>query len=187
MTPTELEIRSEDLSGTRRNNRYPNMKNATAELKKHEKLIRNLAGRFSKMGVGVEDLAQEGRMALLQALEDWDSTRSALWTYARRRVLGVMIDAVTKETEHHVASSLEFDDDGEVLIPAPGLAVDEACAFSRAFEGLSDHEQELLRLYIVDDLSFDAIEAKLGVDDATIKRRYHAACAKVRAQMGVAA
>jgi DNA-directed RNA polymerase specialized sigma subunit len=63
----------------------------------HDPRIRGLAARF--VGNDVDDLAQVGRLAFLEAARAWQTKPhvAQLWTYARRAVLGAMIDYVTKD------------------------------------------------------------------------------------------
>lgn len=179
----------EDVSGIGVNTRYPIMKNGAAEITKCEALIGNLARCFTSAGRDlVQDLMQEGRLALVEYSTTWDPSISTLWTYANRRVFGAMLDAFARERPHGVdRSAFPIDEDGEIDIPdSPGLSADDSADLANALDALTEIERDLIRLYVVEDLTFEQIETKLGVDDATIKRRYRDACQKVRSQLEAA-
>lgn len=70
--------------------------NADAIVAEHMDRVRDLARRFHRNER--DDLVQEGLLALLRAAERWEPERGILlWTYASRRVLGAMTDAIRRK------------------------------------------------------------------------------------------
>jgi len=68
-------------------------------VKKHAQAIRYMALPFASLrGSPLEDLIQEGSIALVLASRKWDPARGVkLWTFARKSVLGAFFRLVAKE------------------------------------------------------------------------------------------
>jgi RNA polymerase sigma factor (sigma-70 family) len=74
---------------------YMTKANEDRIIREHESRIQIVALSFSRYGVPLADLAQEGRIALLLAARNWKPEFGAsIWTYARHAVHGAMFAAV---------------------------------------------------------------------------------------------
>jgi len=152
-------------------------------VKKHDRLVRDLALRFTS--VDVDDLFQVGQLALIEAARTW-SHRSQFWTYARRAVLGAMLDYATKEIGHTVPHALhdvenEIDFRSNVEekrgrrlepedVPAPASCLDDKLEAHRLMNGLSEIEARVLAMHIRDDLDVRTIAPLLGRSKSDVHR-----------------
>jgi len=175
-------------------------------LEKHERLIRSRALRyFAGHGVPLEDLLQEGRIALIGAARRWDSSHgAALWTYARKFVLGAMFRLVEREInepskdldEADVAEGDEFAAQTssaqlQSVDPTPEeiaeMGEDLAILEQEIDRALSDDERRVLwQLYGECETSRDAAES-LGTSHGFVTRTKLNALEKLRARMAVRA
>jgi RNA polymerase sigma factor (sigma-70 family) len=58
--------------------------------------VRSIAGRYRNLGLGVDDLVQEGSLGLLDAIDHYDETRGlAFDVYARFRIRRAVRSALT--------------------------------------------------------------------------------------------
>lgn len=152
---------SDSFSCFPKTTRYPNMTAAAfkAVLAEHEGRLSYMVQPFSNCGVDREDLLQEARVALWRAAEKWDETRGAsLWTFARRKVFGALVDLTTRQAEEPSAPNSSPD---SILA---NFDVDGAPAFVPSFEdSIVDHETS--------DEVRNAI-ARLSVADQTLLQSY---------------
>lgn len=144
---------------------YPYMQNAAARtredsdavIQQHDSRIRHLARRFVGSGASVDDLMQEGRLALFLAAKLWRPDGGAcLWTYARRAVFAAML----RHASAHISEShIELTEN---------VATDEALETSylirECLEMLGEEEREVIRLWMSGE-TFEAIGAALGKSD----------------------
>lgn len=113
---------------------YPSMQTAAqatatgdseaAVVKRHMRRIRWMALPFANRGVSIEDLVQEGCIALLAAARTFDPSRGfELWTYARQFVFKAIMSHKSREAAEpcrdlQIVDSYEGSDDD---IDAPDL------------------------------------------------------------------
>lgn len=110
-------------------------------IRRYDRLIGFLARRFR---IDVDDLAQVGRIALLEAHRAWPSKphTSSFWTYARKAVIGEMINHATAE----VTRRAKEPESG--LAPAPFCAPDTACEAREHVASLGEREASVLEMYV---------------------------------------
>jgi RNA polymerase sigma factor (sigma-70 family) len=85
-------------------------------------LIRSIAFRYRDLGLPAEDLAQEGAIGLLTAIDEYDSSRGVSFsTYACWRICAAITHAATAHGQlHAIADALhEFPADEILLVTAP--------------------------------------------------------------------
>jgi RNA polymerase sigma factor (sigma-70 family) len=162
------------------------MKNEAQEIQKCERLLRHAARRFSSTA-SIDDLLQVGRIALLEAFRKWEPSISALWTYARLRVMKAMLLEASSEAKafHMRASDSVLEHEA-----AHGLDPEESVMLSEILEGmteLTNAERETVRLHLVDDFSLRDIDRRDGLHDCQSRDRFHSACVKIRAHLAEAA
>lgn len=159
-------------------------------VKRHERLIRFLARSFSDRGMVLDDLLQEGRIALLSASRSWSSSYGVqLWTYARRFVLGAMFRLAANEIrERSLSGGDEKELEGHVDAAAmtPEEVVERAqclAILAEEMHGLTSTESRLLRLHF-EGTSLRDLETEMGASHTGLLRTYHAAIAKLRERVG---
>ncbi len=134
----------------------------------HDRPITYVARRYANNGAELDDLRQVGRMALVAALETWDSGRAALWTYARPYVTGAISRFAAKQRKERqqgedadaLPSSMRFDPEQTYS------SRESATALRCALDTLTDEERQLIGLRFDDEdrpCSFRKIEAATGV------------------------
>lgn len=109
-------------------------------LRRYDRLIRHFARRYR---FDVDDLAQIGRLELLQAYRLWQSKprHASFWTYARRAVVGGMLNFVMRES---VRLSKELESG---VSPSSFPAQDLALEAKEHVEVLSSREASVLGMY----------------------------------------
>lgn len=172
-------------------------------VEQHDRKIRWLARGFCRRSL-VDDLIQEGRLAMLHAAELFDPTKGvAFWTYARKAVVREMIRFLTKECneasapnslDHYRDSSEDitkanwsFDERFGTEISTPEAALEQAecmALTSKEFAFLSDMERKILQLRLCSDRDVRSIAAEIGVSKTTVDRVYQDALGKLRDRVG---
>jgi RNA polymerase sigma factor (sigma-70 family) len=182
---------------------YPDMQTATAQttveteaalLRKHERLIRYMALPFSSRGGSLDDIMQEGRLALLSASRTWEASYGVkLWTYARKFVLGAMIRFVSDAAEEPSRpSDPRYDEDDEIQetahdnqTPEDALSHKEQVAIMVSeLAHLSENERRAVRLSFNEGLDIRSIATSLGVPRSTAHDILQGAIAKLRERVG---
>ena len=158
-------------------------------VKDHEGRIRAVAKTVVRPGVEIDDLVQEGRIALLRALERFDPSRGAsLWTYARRLVKSSMRDYVEKERKHFDGRVDECDEGDafegvDETTPEDGLLTAEAKRqLVIAVMSLSDDEREILVMHFDEDQSYRAIAPQLKISIGSVHNAIKAALESLKAK-----
>ncbi len=169
---------------------YPNMQDSTERaqvikeseasiLQRHEKLIRHQAKPFAGKGVDIEDLMQEGRIALLTASRTYVPGSGTLWTAARMAVFGAIlryVNYVNKDPQSKGES-------GECLLdevdnsPSP-LDVLE---MEQTLSVLSEKERELVNLVFAGGLTAKDVAVTLNIPQGSVDAMLKRAIGKMRA------
>jgi len=155
----------------------------------HDKLLRHLAASWPHSLH--EDLVQVGRIALLEASRTYVAGRGAqLWTYARRAVLGAMIDWATKETERAArevlwekdlwSESPSIGDGVERTVSVVDQGRDESACPESAISAaellaLLNDRQRVVVVLLLEGVETDEIAARLGVGRRQISKDLHGA------------
>lgn len=157
---------------------YPIMQNAIATtladgdslIRNHERLIRHLATRFLGSGASLDDLMQEGRIALWTAEKSWRK-ESSLWTYARTSVFASMLRCASDYlAEAH--APLDEETVGEDSLEVNTL-VRECLA------ALNEEERDVVRL-VMSGETFEQIGSLLRKSDRSVRRIFDGAIATMR-------
>jgi RNA polymerase sigma factor (sigma-70 family) len=212
-----------DISGTDSpQSTYPSMQRETAQrsevlgetegqiIARHEGRIRHMAIPFADRGVSLDDLMQEGRIALILASRSWSPSGGAtLWTYAYKFVYGAISRSKTKEIEEpchtqalaghdeHACSNggnSAFSDDVTGGVENIGEDVpnaEETIATAQLVSiasgemiCLSEQERRVVRMRLNDDRDVRAIAVELGLSKSDVDRIYHGAIGKLRERVG---
>jgi RNA polymerase sigma factor (sigma-70 family) len=155
-------------------------------MKQHAKRIRWVAQPFARRGVVLNDLMQEGFIALLGAARSFDPNKGAeLWTYAKKFVLGAMFRFVTREAIDGTVGVDELEDiESDEPSPESILDVAECSAIAaQELSHLNETERRLLRLRFVDDLDVRSIATSLGMPTMSAYDIYRDALSKLRARV----
>jgi RNA polymerase sigma factor (sigma-70 family) len=166
----------------------------SAIIKRHARLIRFVALPFANRGVALDDLVQEGRIALLDAARRWRASEGVrLWTYARKFVLGAMVRFGSKESCEPCRRHTE-DDDAIAERMSSGETPEEAlliaqCSAIAAHEltFLNEVERRVLRHRFVDGLDIRTIGQRLDLSKSEADRIYHGAIRTLRERVGALA
>lgn len=166
---------------------------ATAEatavlLARYFGLIRYYAGRFSGR-VDAEDLAQEGLIALLQAIPQFDASKNKRFSaYAQVCIINRMRSFVQKENKNAapVENLLEIMEEQGILsdpdTPESILVEKESFAQCRmqVMAMLSDREWQILQC-IIDGCSYAEAAEKLHISEKAVDNAMQRIRRKVRA------
>lgn len=162
---------------------YPDMQINTARaavdeaaiLRKHDALIVAMAAGF---GALADDLAQEGRMALLRAANTWRGENgAALWTYARRFVFAAMLRHKT------LCCGMPGPLDDAHEVAAPDSDIEAAAIVHECLEALSKEERRVVQL-VLEGHNFDAISRAMGRSGGAYAHRiFRAATETIRGRL----
>ncbi len=165
---------------------YPNMQVAhvldTADrgelIEKYDDLIRYIAQGFSRR-VSIDDLIQEGRMALLHSADLWDPDRGTqFWTYARPAIIRWMVRWMTQECAEACAV-------GDIeSLSGESSDIDTRLSLETGLRHLSELELKVLHLSVVADTSIRGIAEQLGMSKSSVDRIYQEAIVKLRDRIG---
>lgn len=162
---------------------------ARAELvRAYTPMIDRAAERYG--AADVDDLAAEGAIAFLRAVDDFDATRGvAFGAFASRRVAG----AVRSRAVPRVRETVEVDPElasGVQDSPEDFAAASEARRLTRAdlieaLGALTDREADVIsRRYLgAEDVTFAAVGAALGISRERVRQIERDALAKLRRLM----
>jgi len=142
-------------------------------LRQHEALLRFVARPYARFGVPLDDLLQEGRLALVLASRSFRPEAGArLWTYARKWVTGAMFHLVARQ----IAGPRCVGMDDVELVRARGsealwddspetqLSLQEERRHAKdALAELSAREREVVLLKLEEECSFAEIALRLGI------------------------
>jgi RNA polymerase sigma factor (sigma-70 family) len=126
-------------------------------IRRYDRLISFLARRFR---VDTDDLVQIGRIELLRSLRDWqEKPHNALfWTYARKAVVGAMINHVTRE-----AGRYAWETDPGFNEPASSFCPpDQSLEVREHIASLSDRDASIFEMYVA-GFNADEIAERNGV------------------------
>jgi RNA polymerase sigma factor (sigma-70 family) len=176
-------------------------------IKKHDRLIRHRAIPFVGHGVTLDDLVQEGRIALLEASRKWDAAHgAALWTYARKFVVGAMFRAVSREINEpsrdldldagYTYTDLGREDGadtaGAILsdMPSPEEIAElgeDLDILESEIDSLGDIERNVLWQIFGEEKDVRSIGETIQISKSAVDRVKRGALEKLRARMAVRA
>jgi RNA polymerase sigma factor (sigma-70 family) len=155
-----------------------NVRNSESEvIQNHEKLLKHVAKTFASAGVPLEDLLQEGRLALVVAHRRWRE-EAAFWTYARPFVLEALCNAVKKA---RTDAAYCIDDPGTLeAIAYPAASPEDVVIAQDLLGALNARDRSFLLESVVAESSFEEIARRLGVGKSGAKFVCDRALAKMR-------
>lgn len=158
-------------------------------LLEHEKLLRHMAQPFVRAGVSVDDLMQEARMAFVLAYRSW-RREAALWTYARRFVLGALFRAVGACLVRASGGDDYFDDhdsggrfafDREV--PDTSVPQDLRVIAAELLALLTEEERHIVIAHFGEGRTLEELGEELGRRHSSIQTIRDNALEKMRAEV----
>jgi RNA polymerase sigma factor (sigma-70 family) len=159
-------------------------------LKRHERMIRYIAIPFAgRGGASLDDLTQEGAIALLDAARKWDGTLGVtLATYAWKFVFGAMVKYTSREVAEPGVQDdafLSIELEADAPLPEETLETSECVAIAaRELSFLDEKQRRVLRMRFADELDVRTIAEKLGTSKSEVDRIYHGAIDKLRERVG---
>lgn len=142
------------------------------------KLVYFIISRYYPKFVADEDVKQEGMVALINAADKWDSTRSRFSTYASICILHHIGKYLEHEGNRIKTVSLDdvfsTDDDGNHTLLMDVVAGEDTInlaysLFAEFYDSLCDYDKKLLELSM--DKSQEEVGKELGVHRLKISRR----------------
>ncbi len=134
----------------------------------------------------VLDLTQDIFVSMLASLAGYDSAKAAFRTWLYRIATNKIVDRYRSKVyrfqrdsvpfeEEEITGSLDLSDDLEDRETAEEIL--------RRIQLLPAETQEILRLHIFAEQTFDTIAEMVGVPASTVKTRYYRAVEKIRKEM----
>lgn len=133
-----------------------------------------------------EDLAQEAKIAFIDALKTWDPRRGELWTYVQLRLKGSMQDYLRKKKMDQVSGMYEWiNSAAHVYMAFNREAViqdqaDDIINVDVALKDLSDKEREVVNEYYKKDKTFKEIGDEVGLSESQVSRICNEATRKMK-------
>lgn len=129
-------------------------------------LVISIASRYLKKAKGLEidDLIQEGRIALYRAIETFDPSRKAKFsTYAYNVIQRSIINVVVKHNRKNWRNVTEeiVPDIPDTSAETRLIMLDQINSLFKS-AGLTDKEQKIIELRYWQDLYFDEIGKEIG-------------------------
>lgn len=143
-------------------------------IKRYKPFIEHNAKLFATNGAELEDLIQEGNIALFSAVESFKATRAKFSTFAARCIKNSMIDFVRKSNAKHKIPDNLFSSIDEVKIEDTNTPEkiffekeDYKLLTKRIAISLSPLEYRVLNLYL-QGLSYEDISKKLCLSPKSV-------------------
>ncbi len=134
----------------------------------------------------VLDLTQDIFVSMLSSLAGYDSAKAAFRTWLYRIATNKIVDRYRSKVYRFQRESVPFEE--QEITGALDLSGDlenreTAQEILHRIQLLPTETQEILRLHIFAEQTFDAIGEMIGVPAATVKTRYYRAVEKIRKEM----
>ncbi|OGC08040.1 hypothetical protein A2526_02220 [candidate division WOR-1 bacterium RIFOXYD2_FULL_36_8] len=133
-----------------------------------------------------EDLAQEAKIAFIDALKTWDPRRGELWPYVSIRLKGSMQDYLRKKKMDQVSGMYEWINSAAHIYMAfnrEAIVHDEAddiLHVDGALQELSEKEQEIVKKYYKEDKTFKEIGDEISLSESQVSRICNEATRKMK-------
>lgn len=134
----------------------------------------------------VLDLTQDIFVSMLASLAGYDSAKAAFRTWLYRIATNKIVDRYRSRVYRFQRDSVPIED--ECLTDS--LDLSDALEDRETAQEILDHiallpaeTQEILRLHIFAEQTFDTIAEMVGVPASTVKTRYYRAVEKIRKEM----
>lgn len=148
----------------------------------HSRRVYNLCYRFTGRAEDAEDLTQDVFLRLYRNLATYKAEAGSLATWLTSLTRNLLIDHYRRTKAERLTDSMETTgpdgEPGEMPLPAPGRAADEAVwgrevhdAVQAALQRLSPELREAIILRDLQDLDYKEIAAVLRLPEGTVKSR----------------
>lgn len=133
-----------------------------------------------------DDLAQEARIAFIDALKTWDPRRGELWPYVSIRLKGSMQDYLRRKKMDQVSGMYEWINSAAHVYMAfnkEAIVADQAddiLHLDVALKELNEKEQEIVELYYKKDKTFKEIGEQIGLSESQVSRICNEATRKMK-------
>jgi RNA polymerase sigma factor (sigma-70 family) len=163
------------------------------QLEANKGRIFHLVIPFSNCGVDQDDLVQEATLAFWKSFQNWDPSKGAeLWTFARPRVFGALVDLTSKEIEKPSLPNYEedilldlFDSDGAPIAHSSFeevlLDFEEELLTDKAIASLPLQDRQLISLWLASDTNFHVMAKHLHCDPSVAGKRVREVIRQIRA------
>jgi len=153
-----------------------------ALIAQHEARIRFLALSFNRMGVPLDDLLQEARIAFVIAVRHWRPDGGAsLITFAHRSIVNALISLTRK-----AMTDIPVTHDGSTEVLDGALSAEELVVLVELLARLTIRERVVVLEHLASSKTYDELVAELGVSFKTVRWAHESALAKMRAVAEVA-
>ena len=147
-------------------------------------IIISIASRYLKKAKGLEidDLIQEGRIALYRAIETFDPSRKTKFsTYAYNCIQRSIINVVVKHNRKNWKNVTEeiVPDVPDTKAEAKLIMLDQINSLFKS-AGLTDREQRVIELRYWQDLYFDEIGKEIGSSVTNTRYIFNKALRKMK-------
>lgn len=133
-----------------------------------------------------EDLAQEARIAFIDALKNWDPRKGDLWPFVSLRLKGSMQDYLRKKKMDQVSGMYEFINSAAHVYMAFNREsvvsdqVDDIIHVDVALKELDEKEAKIVEEYYKKDKTFKEIGDEIGLSESQVSRICNEATRKMR-------
>lgn len=145
-------------------------------------LIILIASRYLKKGLEIDDLIQEGRIALYRAIETFDPSRKVKFsTYAynivQRSIINIVISYNTKNWKNVTEELIPIVPDTKAETKL--IMLDQINSLFKSAD-LTKREQKVIELRFWGDLYFDEIGKEIGSSVTNTRYIFNKALKKMR-------
>lgn len=136
-----------------------------------------------------EDLAQEAKIAFIDALKTWDPRRGELWPYVSLRLKGSMQDYLRKKKMDQISGMYEWiNSAAHVYMAFNREAIvhdqaDDIIHVDVALRELTDREKMVVEMYYKQDKTFREIGDEIGLSESQVSRICNEATRRMKKAM----
>ena len=133
-----------------------------------------------------DDLAQEAKIAFIDALKTWDPRRGELWPYVSIRLKGSMQDYLRKKKMDQISGMYEWINSAAHVYMAFNREaivsdqVDDIIHVDVALKELNDKEKVIVEEYYKKDKTFKEIGVEVGLSESQVSRICNEATRKMK-------
>ena len=157
--------------------------------RRYARVVRGVAYRVLRDGCEADDLLQEIFLLVHRLCGTFDGSKGSARFWILQMTYRRAISRRRYLTSRHFYTRVDLDDvKTEVADPRTSAAEIEGVIdattgngkLQKVFEGLSENQQQTLKLFFVDGYTFDEIAEKLGQSRGNIKNHYFRALDRLR-------
>jgi len=157
-------------------NSQPNSLNPDNVILEYKSLVTFYARIYSKYGLSLEDLEQEGMLGILEACKRYDAERDAgFGTYAGHWIKKYILQAISKENKH-LFKQADIEE-SKLVASAPKPVENESLNLNQALPYL---EQQILRLSFEQSKTIKEIALQLKLTPEKVRQTKEKALRRLR-------